>query len=63
MSARSPRGSLAASAEYGTRCSTVFALERDGSAQLTERSFDAAGNMTGETAYAFTVAAVADQRA
>jgi uncharacterized protein with NRDE domain len=46
---------------YGTRCSTVFALARDGSARLTERSFDAAGNMTGETAHAFIVAAPADQ--
>jgi uncharacterized protein with NRDE domain len=49
------------SPEYGTRCSTVFALACDGSARLTERSFDAVGNMTGETAHAFTVAAPADQ--
>jgi uncharacterized protein with NRDE domain len=49
--------------EYGTRCSTVFTLGRDGSANFVERSFDAAGNMTGETAHAFTVAAPAHQRA
>jgi uncharacterized protein with NRDE domain len=50
------------SPEYGTRCSTVFTLARDGSANFVERSFDAAGNMTGETAHAFTVAAPAHQR-
>jgi uncharacterized protein with NRDE domain len=44
------------SPEYGTRCSTVFTLARDGSANFVERSFDAAGNMTGEIAHAFTVA-------
>jgi uncharacterized protein with NRDE domain len=51
------------SSEYGTRCSTVFTLARDGSANFVERSFDAAGNMTGETAHAFTVAVPAHQRA
>jgi len=47
------------SPEYGTRCSTVFTLARDGGAHLIERSFDAAGNMSGESAHAFTVAAFA----
>ena len=51
------------SPEYGTRCSTVFTLGRDGSANFVERSFDAAGNMTGEIAHAFTVTAPAHQRA
>jgi uncharacterized protein with NRDE domain len=51
------------SPDYGTRCSTVFTLARDGSANFVERSFDAAGNMTGETAHAFTVAAPVHQRA
>jgi uncharacterized protein with NRDE domain len=51
------------SPDYGTRCSTVFTLARDGSANFVERSFDAAGNMTAETAHAFTVAAPAHQRA
>jgi len=46
------------SPEYGTRCSTVFTLARDGSADFVERSFDAAGNLTGESAHAFTVAAL-----
>jgi uncharacterized protein with NRDE domain len=50
------------SPEYGTRCSTVFTLARDGSANFVERSFDAAGNMTGEIAHAFTVAVPAHQR-
>ena len=47
------------SPEYGTRCSTVFTLTRDGSAALVERSFDAAGNMIGEAAHSFAVAAQA----
>ncbi|HEV2040368.1 MAG TPA: NRDE family protein, partial [Casimicrobiaceae bacterium] len=51
------------SPEYGTRCSTVFTLARDGSANFVERSFDAAGNMTGETAHVFTVAVPAYQHA
>jgi uncharacterized protein with NRDE domain len=46
------------SPDYGTRCSTVFTLARDGSANFVERSFDAAGNLTGEVAHAFTVAAL-----
>ena len=32
--------------EYGTRCSTVLLLGRDGSVDLEERSFDAAGDET-----------------
>jgi len=51
------------SPDYGTRCSTVFTLARDGSAHFVERSFDAAGDMTGETAHAFTVVAQEQQRA
>ncbi len=51
------------SPDYGTRCSTVFALARNGSANFLERSFDAAGNMTGEVAHAFTVAAPLHQGA
>jgi uncharacterized protein with NRDE domain len=49
--------------DYGTRCSTVFTLARDGSARLTERSFDAEGNMTGEAAHAFAIAGPADRGA
>ncbi len=41
------------SAEYGTRCSTLLALSRDGDAQFVERSFDAAGAPTGEAAFRF----------
>ena len=51
------------SPDYGTRCSTVFTLARDGTANFLERSFDAAGNMTGEVAHAFTVAAPLHQGA
>src|SRR5450432_2844538 len=43
------------SPEYGTRCSTVFTLARDGSADFVERSFDAAGRITGEVAQTFAV--------
>jgi len=51
------------SPDYGTRCSTVFTLARDGNANFVERSFDAAGNMTGEAAHAFTVEVPVHQRA
>ena len=34
--------------EYGTRCSTVLTIARDGAARFIEKSFDAAGAMTGE---------------
>ena len=50
------------SPQYGTRCSTVFTLARNGGARLIERSFDAAGNIIGETAHAFTVAAHVHRR-
>ena len=41
------------SADYGTRCSTVLAIDRGGSAVLAERSFDATGNATGEARFEF----------
>ena len=41
---------------YGTRCSTVLAVGRDGSARFVERSFDAHGDATGEVAFDFAVA-------
>ncbi len=43
------------SPEYGTRCSTLFTLERDGSAEFIERSFDPAGAIIGEAAHAFAI--------
>lgn len=36
---------------YGTRCSTVVALEPSGACYLAERRFDAGGACTGETEY------------
>ena len=33
---------------YGTRCSTLLAIARDGTARFVERSFDPAGRATGE---------------
>lgn len=41
---------------YGTRCSTVFAVTRDGKARFVERSFGAGGRQVGEVAEAFDVA-------
>jgi len=35
------------SERYGTRCSTVFVVARDGAARFVERSFDAGGRPTG----------------
>jgi uncharacterized protein with NRDE domain len=39
--------------DYGTRCSTVFTIDRRGHAHFRERSFDARGAPTGEAAYDF----------
>jgi uncharacterized protein with NRDE domain len=41
---------------YGTRCSTVFTIDRAGHAHFHERSFDAKGNATFEASEEFTVA-------
>jgi uncharacterized protein with NRDE domain len=38
---------------YGTRCSTVVAIDRDGRGVITERRYDAVGVATGETALEF----------
>ena len=43
------------SEDYGTRCSTVLALSRDGAAHFVERSFNAAGEVTGDVEYRFRV--------
>ncbi|MFD2578736.1 NRDE family protein [Novosphingobium colocasiae] len=40
-------------AVYGTRCSTVVAVGRDGTGKIVERRFDAEGAVTGETAIGF----------
>jgi len=40
---------------YGTRCSTVFVVERDGRTRFVEKSFDAQGRPTAEAAQAFTL--------
>jgi len=41
--------------EYGTRCSTVLAIESSGCARFIERSFDAMGQPKGETAFEFEI--------
>ncbi|MES2781554.1 MAG: NRDE family protein [Pseudomonadota bacterium] len=38
---------------YGTRCSTILAVERDGTGSLVERRFDGEGTYTGETSVTF----------
>lgn len=40
---------------YGTRCSTLFLVARDGDARFVERRFDAAGGVTGETRERWTL--------
>jgi uncharacterized protein with NRDE domain len=42
-------------ARYGTRCSTVLTITRDGRARFIERSFDRGGRRTGEVAHEFVV--------
>jgi uncharacterized protein with NRDE domain len=39
--------------EYGTRCSTVVTIDRDGAGRIVERRFDCAGAATGDTALDF----------
>ena len=39
---------------YGTRCSTVVAIDRDGPGQIVERRYDIEGQAVGETALDFT---------
>ena len=39
--------------EYGTRCTTIVLLDRNGRWQITERRFDPDGSSTGETALSF----------
>jgi uncharacterized protein with NRDE domain len=42
---------------YGTRCSTVFAIDADGNARFVERTFDPAGRQVGEVDERFAVEA------
>lgn len=44
---------------YGTRCSTLIALGRDGSVHFAERSFDREGRISGEVEHRFDIAAAA----
>lgn len=43
------------SERYGTRSSTVVALDHDDEARFVERSFDAAGHITGVVDFRFTI--------
>ncbi len=38
---------------YGTRCSSIVAIDRDGQGQIFERRFDASGEQVGDNAIAF----------
>jgi uncharacterized protein with NRDE domain len=42
---------------YGTRCSTIVILGRDGSARFVERTFDPAGHPTGDVDLRFSLTA------
>ncbi len=42
--------------DYGTRCSTVVIVDRDGRWRFVERRFDRAGSVTGESDFSFRVA-------
>lgn len=52
---REPRDSsvFIRDAVYGTRCSTVVAVDREGQGTITERRFSAEGEATGETTLPF----------
>ena len=43
---------------YGTRCSSVLLVERNGRTLLQERRFDATGEQTGSSRFEFTSAEV-----
>ena len=45
---------------YGTRCSTVVAIDHEGRGVIVERRYDAEGRATGETALAFSWAGQGD---
>ena len=51
------------SERYGTRCTTVITIDRDRVVSLVERRFDAAGAVTGDSAFAFRVAGARTQPA
>jgi uncharacterized protein with NRDE domain len=40
---------------YGTRCSTVLTIDRDGTARFAERTFGVDGRLTGKVAFEFSV--------
>lgn len=41
--------------EYGTRCSTVIIIDREGTVFFSERGFSAAGEQTGTVEYTFSI--------
>ena len=45
------------SREYGTRCSTLLAIGRDATVDFLERTYNAAGELTGDVVYRFRIEA------
>ena len=43
--------------DYGTRCSTVLLRDAEGRVQISEKRFDADGNSTGQSDFAFEIGA------
>ena len=48
---------------YGTRCSTVLAITREGEARFVERSFDATGAPAGEVDFRFRISPASSAKA
>ncbi len=48
--------------QYGTRCATVVLVHRDGTIRVDERRYDAQGETTGRTTFAFRSAATGSER-
>jgi uncharacterized protein with NRDE domain len=50
------------SSDYGTRCSTILAIDRAGEVDLRERTFNAKGEIDGDVAHHFRLARIASER-
>ena len=50
------------SPDYGTRCSTILAIDRAGEVDLRERTFNANGEIDGDVAHHFRLARIASER-
>ena len=50
------------SPDYGTRCSTVLAIDRDGEVDFRERTFNAKGEIDGDVTHHFRLVQIATER-